>query len=101
MFKFVRFILLILIILVTFLPVPAHASFTAICWITSGTLPPIRIQPDGDGGVTFYVETVHGDGRFFQMRPAGGHWEIVSMHSLPNDSALELDAAGYPYIHQL
>jgi hypothetical protein len=100
MSKFIRFALLISVVSFTVFSIPAHASFTAICWITSGTLAPIRMQPDGDGGVTFYVETAHGDGRFFQMRPAGGHWEIISMHSLPKDSGLELDSAGYPYIHQ-
>jgi hypothetical protein len=79
---------------------PAHATFNATCSITANGLPTIRLQPDSDGGVTFYVETVNGDGRFFEMRPAGGHWEIHSMHDLPDGSALDLDANGYPVVIQ-
>jgi hypothetical protein len=80
--------------------VPAHADFNAVCYITASGLPTIRMQSDVNGGVTFFVETVNGDGRFFQMRPAGGHWEIHSMHSLPDGSGLDLDANGYPVVIQ-
>ncbi|HTG35245.1 MAG TPA: hypothetical protein VLB76_20185 [Thermoanaerobaculia bacterium] len=103
MSKILRFVFLtsVLCLMLLFLPsAPAHASFNAICYITSGTLPPIRMQADEDGGVTFYVETANGQGRFFQIRPAGGHWEISSMHTLPEDTALELDSEGYPIVHQ-
>jgi len=79
---------------------PANADFHAVCYISAAGLPTIRVEPDAEGGATLYVETSNGDGRFLQIRPAGGHWEIQSMHSLPEGSALELDSDGYPIVHQ-
>ena len=103
MSKILRFVFVIsgLALLLTLLPAaPAGASFHAICYVTADGLPPIRLVPDADGGATFYVETANGDGRFLQIRPAGGHWEIHSMRSLPTGTALELDADGYPIVNQ-
>ena len=40
------------------------------------------------------------DGRFMQIRPAGGHWEIHSMHDLPTGTALQLDDNGFPIVIQ-
>jgi hypothetical protein len=71
-----------------------------MCSITANGLPTIRMQSDNEGGVTFYVETPEGDARFFQMRPAGGHWELHSMHDLPDGNALPLDPNGYPEVIQ-
>jgi hypothetical protein len=103
MSKLLRFVLLVpaLALILAFLPAPpAHASFTTTCTLTANGLPTIRMQGDSDGGVTFYVETPNGDGRFFQMRPAGGHWELHSMHDLPDGTALPLDSDGYPIVIQ-
>jgi len=103
MSKILRFALLVscLGLILTLLPsAPASASFSAICYVTAGGLPPIRMQADADGGATFYVQTPNGDGRFFQIRPGGGHWDITEMHDLPDGNGLELDADGYPIIHQ-
>jgi hypothetical protein len=104
MSKVSRFFLLTLPVLALTLGLwpakPASASFTTTCAITAKGLPTIRMQGDADGGVTFYVETPDGDGRFFQMRPGGGHWELHSMHSLPEGSALPLDSDGYPIVIQ-
>ena len=103
MSKILRFVFLVagLGLLFAFLPsAPAHASFNAVCYITASGLPPIRMQADSDGGVTFFVQTANGDGRFFQIRPAGGHWELAAMHDLPVGSALELDSDGFPIVHQ-
>ena len=103
MSKLLRFVLLVpaLALILAFLPTPpAHASFTTTCTLTANGLPTIRLQSDAQGGVTFYVETPDGDGRFLQMRPAGGHWELHSMHSLPDGSALPLDSDGYPIVIQ-
>jgi hypothetical protein len=102
MSKVLRFVLLISGLLLTFtlLPSkPARATFNS-AYLTASGLPTIRLDPDSDGGVTFYVETANGDGRFFQIRPGGGHWEISSMHSLPTGNDLELDSNGYPIVHQ-
>ncbi|HEX4498312.1 MAG TPA: hypothetical protein VIE43_21725 [Thermoanaerobaculia bacterium] len=77
---------------------PAQATFTTVCYITSSSLPSIRMQADPEGGVTFYVETPNGDGRFLQMRPGGGHWEIHMLHSLPDGTAMALDSEGYPEV---
>ncbi len=103
MSKLLRFVLLVpaLALILAFLPTPpAHASFATTCTLTANGLPTIRMQGDDEGGVTFYVETPDGDGRFFQMRPAGGHWELHSMHSLPDGTALPLDSNGYPIVIQ-
>ena len=100
MSKVLRFVVLAAVLTVAFLPLPAHATFNSVCYLTSPTLPTIRLQADDDGGVTFVVETPNGEGRFMQIRPAGGHWEISSMHTLPANSGLELDSAGYPIVHQ-
>lgn len=101
MSKVLRFALLAAVLAIAFIPRQAHATFNSVCYLTSGNLAPIRLQADGDGGVTFIVETANGEGRFFQIRPAGGHWEISSMHTLPADSSLELDADGFPIVHQI
>jgi hypothetical protein len=101
MLKVFRFVLLAAVLAVAFLPLPAHATFNTVCYLTSGNLAPIRMQADADGGVTFISETANGDGRFFQIRPAGGHWEISSMHNLPGPTSLELDSDGYPIVHQI
>ena len=79
---------------------PANADFHAVCYISAAGLPTIRVEPDAEGGATLYVETANGDGRFLQIRPAGGHWEIHSMRSLPTGNALDLDSDGYPVIVQ-
>lgn len=100
MSKILRFVLLAAIMTIAFLPRPAHATFNSVCYLTSPDLPTIRLQADGDGGVTFIVQTPNGEGRFMQIRPAGGHWEISSMHTLPAGNQLELDSAGYPIVHQ-
>jgi hypothetical protein len=104
MSKVSRFFLLIIPVLALtlgFLPAaPAHATFSTTCVITANGLPTIRMQGDTDGGVTFYVETSNGDGRFMQIRPAGGHWEIHSMHDLPTGTALQLDDNGFPIVIQ-
>src|SRR4051794_32665851 len=103
MSKILRFVFVIsgLALLLTLLPaMPANASFHAICYVTASGLPTIRLVPDADGGATFYVEAANGDGRFLQIRPAGGHWEIHSMHSLPTGTALDLDVDGYPVVIQ-
>ena len=100
MSKVLRYVLLAAAVAVAFLPIPAHATFNTVCYLTSGDLAPIRLQPDADGGVTFIAETANGDGRFLQIRPAGGHWEISSMHNLPGPASLELDSDGYPIVHQ-
>jgi hypothetical protein len=103
MSKMLRFVFLVsgLILPLALLPsAPASASFSAVCYLTSGDLAPIRITADADGGATFYAQTPSGDGRFFQIRPAGGHWEIISMHTLPDGTRLELDSDGYPIVHQ-
>jgi hypothetical protein len=94
---------LVLIFALTVIPIflpsaPAHAAFINICYITGDGLPTIRIEGDTDGGATFYVETASGDGRFLQMRPAGGHWEIHMLRSVPAGAAMDLDAAGYPTV---
>jgi hypothetical protein len=90
-----------LALLLTLLPsAPASADFHAVCYISAGGLPTIRVEPDADGGATLYVQTSNGDGRFLQIRPAGGHWEVHAMHSLPTGNALELDSDGYPVIVQ-
>jgi len=101
MSKIIRFVLLAAVLSIAFLPRPVHAAFNSVCYLTSGDLPPIRMQADGEGGVTFTVQTSTGDGRFFQIRPAGGHWEISSMHTLPANSGLELDSDGFPIVHQI
>jgi hypothetical protein len=101
MSRILRYTFLILALTFILLPgPPAGASFSAVCYITSSALPPIRVQADTDGGATFYVETPNGDARFLQIRPAGGHWEVLSMTSLPSGTALELDSNGYPLVHQ-
>lgn len=104
MSKVSRFFLMtipLLALTLGFLPAsPAHAAFSTTCAITANGLPTIRMQGDADGGVTFYVDTPDGAGRFFQMRPAGGHWELHSMHSLPDGTALQLDDNGYPVVIQ-
>ncbi len=103
MSKILRFVFLVsgLGLMLAFLPSPpAHASFNAVCYITASGLPPIRMQSDPDGGVTFFVQTANGDGRFFQIRPGGGHWEVISMHNLPEGSFLELDSDGFAVVHQ-
>jgi hypothetical protein len=103
MTKMFRYLLLTASLILTVALVssaPAHANFTTTCALTANGLPTIRMQGDADGGVTFYVETPDGDGRFFQMRPAGGHWELHSMHSLPDGTALPLDDNGYPIVIQ-
>jgi hypothetical protein len=81
---------------------PAHATYTTTCSValTANGLPTIRMVGDAQGGVTFYVEAPDGDGRFLQIRPGGGHWEIHSMHDLPNDSAIPTDSNGYPVVIQ-
>jgi hypothetical protein len=103
MSKMLRLVLLVpaLALILAFLPsAPAHASFNTTCSVTANGLPTIRMQGDADGGVTFYAETPDGDGRFFQIRPAGGHWELHSMHDLPDGTALQLDSNGYPIVIQ-
>ena len=81
---------------------PAHATYNSFCTVTltDATLPPIRLSPDGQGGVTLYSQTPGGDARFLQIRPGGGHWEISVMHSLPEGHGLELDSAGYPLVRE-
>lgn len=103
MSKILKFIFLVsgLSLMLALLPsVPASADFHAVCYITADGLPTIRMQADADGGATFYVETANGDGRFLQIRPAGGHWEIHALRSLPVGTALDLDSEGYPVIMQ-
>jgi hypothetical protein len=101
MSKILRYTVLILgLTFILLSNAPAGASFSAVCYITSSTLPPIRMQADADGGATFYVQTANGDGRFMQIRPGGGHWEIITLTSLPGGSALELESDGHPLIHQ-
>jgi hypothetical protein len=78
---------------------PASARFNSV-YLTGGSLPMIRMDPDEDGGVTFYVQTVHGDARFMQIRPGGGHWEICTMTNMTEGTNLELDGSGYPLVHQ-
>ncbi|HEY0552866.1 MAG TPA: hypothetical protein VGG20_01265 [Thermoanaerobaculia bacterium] len=97
------FLLIIPVLALTFafLPTaPAHATFSTTCALTANGLPTIRMQGDSDGGVTFYVDTPDGAGRFMQIRPAGGHWEIHSMHDLPAGTALQLDDNGFPIVIQ-
>jgi hypothetical protein len=101
MSKTLRFVLLAAILTIAFLPLPVRATFNTVCYLSSGTLPPIQFEPDGQGGVTLVVETPNGEGRFMQIRPAGGHWEISSMHTLPAGNALELDSDGFPIVHPL
>ena len=62
MSKVIRFVLLAAVLSIAFLPRPVHAAFNSVCYLTSGNLPPIRMQADGDGGVTFTVETPNGEG---------------------------------------
>jgi hypothetical protein len=103
MSKILRFVFLVtaLSLMLALVPSsPAHASFSAVCYITSSSLPVIRMQSDADGGVTFYVQSANGDGRFLQIRPGGGHWEIHTMNNLPTSTALELDSSGYPVLIQ-
>jgi hypothetical protein len=103
MSKMFRFVLLVpaLALILAFLPTPpAHASFDTTCSLSANGLPTIRMQGDAQGGVTFYVETPDGDGRFFQIRPGGGHWELHSMHDLPAGSAIDQDSNGYPIVIQ-
>ena len=97
-----RFFLLVaaLSLLFVVLPsAPAGAVFNA-AYLTASGLPTIRLEPDSNGGITFYVQTTNGDGRFFTIEPAGGHWELSSLHSLPTGNDLELDSNGYPIVHQ-
>ena len=92
-------LILALVLISILLPsAPAHASFVNICYIVSDGLPSIRIEGDSDGGATFYVETANGDGRFLQMRPAGGHWEIHMLRSMPDGAGMALDSSGYPAV---
>lgn len=84
----------------TLLPsAPASAHFNSI-YLTADGLPTIRMDPDSEEGVTFYVQTPNGNARFMQIRPGGGHWEICTMTNMVPGNNLELDVNGYPLIHQ-
>jgi hypothetical protein len=68
----------------------------------SEPLPRLRFENNinNNGGLTIFSEGSGGDARFMEIVPAGGHWEIHTMTSLPAGSGLILDANGYPVIQQ-
>lgn len=58
-------------------------------------MPPVRIQPNDQGGATFIVESESGDGRFATLNNEGGVWKLTLLGHLPDGCAFgALDGDG-------
>lgn len=71
-------------------------AFNTVTLKASG-LPDITFDGTDDGGVTLRAANY----RFLTIRPAGGHWEISGLGSLPaTGTGLEIDG-GRAVIHEV